>query len=166
MKIRWRRVPLYALGLFGLIQLVPYGRDHTNPPVTGAATWDTPETQALAKRACFDCHSNETVWPWYSHVAPLSWVIQHHVDEGRGELNFSAFDQPRARRHAQDTVEEIEEGEMPMAGYVALHPEAKFTDAERAALIAGLKASFGEKKAGKDEHGEKHDEKHEEKHDH
>jgi len=71
------------------IQLVPYGHAHTNPPVTGDPQWDSPQTRELAKRACFDCHSNETVWPWYSNIAPVSWLIQHDVDEGRSRMNFS-----------------------------------------------------------------------------
>lgn len=61
-------------------QVVPYGRDHTNPPVLAEASWDSPATHDLAARACFDCHSNQTTWPWYSNVAPLSWVVSHHID--------------------------------------------------------------------------------------
>ena len=150
--MRWRHTPLYALGLFALIQLVPYGRDHSNPPVTSEPKWDTPQTRALVKRACFDCHSNETVWPAYSHVAPASWLIQKHVDEGRHELNFSTFDQGKSKRHASEAAEEVSEGEMPMAGYVLLHSEAKLTEAEREALIAGLKATFGEQSEHHDHH--------------
>ena len=59
------------------IQLVPYGRDHRNPPVTQEPRWDRPETRALAMRACFDCHSNETVWPWYTYVAPVFFAVPH-----------------------------------------------------------------------------------------
>jgi hypothetical protein len=77
--------------LFGLIQLVPYGRDHTNPPVVAEPAWDSPQTRALAVRACFDCHSNETVWPWYSNVAPASWLVQRDVDDGRRRLNWSEW---------------------------------------------------------------------------
>ena len=65
--------------LFGLIQLVPVQR--TNPPVVAEPPWDSPETRALAVRACFDCHSNETVWPWYAYVAPVSWLVAHDTDE-------------------------------------------------------------------------------------
>ena len=129
------------VGGFVALQLVPYGRAHENPQVIQEPAWDTPKTRALAKRACFDCHSNETRWPWYSHVAPVSWLVQNHVEEGREHLNFSRFDQKQ--KHAHDAAEEVEEGEMPMAGYVLMHAEAKLTDAERSALIAGLKASLG-----------------------
>ena len=70
-----------------LIQLIPI--DRTNPPVVTQVQWDSPQTQALFKRACADCHSNETVWPWYSYVAPVSWLVAHDVSEGRGRLNVS-----------------------------------------------------------------------------
>ena len=70
--------------VFGLIQLVPYGRDHANPPVTREVKWDSPRTRALAAGACFDCHSNLTTWPWYSNVAPVSWLVYADVVGGRG----------------------------------------------------------------------------------
>ena len=76
---------------FLLIQLVPYGHAHDNPPVAAEPNWDSPQTRELAQRACFDCHSNETTWPWYSNVAPVSWLVQHDVDEGREYLNFSRW---------------------------------------------------------------------------
>ena len=71
--VLWRIVVI-ALILFGAIQLVPYGHNRSNPPVTGEPAWDSPQTRAYAKQACFDCHSNETIWPWYSYVAPASWL--------------------------------------------------------------------------------------------
>src|SRR5687767_12746271 len=67
-------------GLFGVLQLVPYGQAHTNPPIIAEPLWDSPRTRELARRACFDCHSNETRWPWYANVAPFSWVMQNHVE--------------------------------------------------------------------------------------
>ena len=128
--------------LFVLIQDVPYGRDHTNPPVTQSVKWDSAETEALAKRACYDCHSNETVWPWYSNVAPVSWLVQHDVEEAREHMNFSEFD--REQKHAHEAAEEVEEGEMPLPIYLPAHPEARLTEVETAQLIAGLKATLGE----------------------
>lgn len=77
------------VALFLLIQLIPYGRQHTNPPVVAEPAWDSPQTRDLAVRACFDCLSNDTVWPWYSNVAPISWLVQRDIDEGRQRLNFS-----------------------------------------------------------------------------
>ncbi|MBM4782697.1 MAG: heme-binding domain-containing protein [Archangiaceae bacterium] len=129
------------VGVFVVMQLVPYGRDHTNPPVKAEPQWTSPEVRALAVRACFDCHSNETKWPGYSNVAPVSWLVQHHVDEGRHELNFSEFDRPQ--KHAKDAEEELREGEMPMGGYVAMHGEAKLTDAEKKQLGEAFIAMFG-----------------------
>lgn len=132
------------VGIFVVMQLVPYGRDHTNPPVKAEPQWTSPEVRALAVRACFDCHSNETKWPGYSNVAPVSWLVQHHVDEGRHELNFSEFDRPQ--KHAKDAEEELREGEMPMGGYVAMHAEAKLTDAEKKQLGDAFIAMFGSEK--------------------
>ena len=83
-------VGLIVIGL--VIQLIPYGHNHTNPPVVQEPSWNRPETRAIVKRACFDCHSNETVWPWYSNVAPVSWLIYRDVAEGRQHLNFSEWD--------------------------------------------------------------------------
>lgn len=140
---RWLRRGLAALAaLFLAIQLVPYGRDHDNPPVTGEPSWDSPRTEDLARRACFDCHSNETRWPWYTHVAPASWLVGRDVAEGREHLNFSEFD--RARGEAGEAAEEFEEGEMPPWFYVPLHAEARLSPEEAEALAAGLRATFGD----------------------
>ena len=79
---------LAGLVLFGLIQLVPYGRNHQNPPVVQEPTWADADTRVIAQRACFDCHSNETMWPWYTNIAPFSWLVQRDVEEGRSKLNF------------------------------------------------------------------------------
>ncbi|MDH4347045.1 MAG: heme-binding domain-containing protein, partial [Thermoleophilia bacterium] len=86
-----------VLGVAGVVaalllaQLVPYGRAHDNPAVSQSVTWDSPRTEQLARGACLDCHSNETVWPWYSNVAPVSWLVQGDVDGGRERLNFSEW---------------------------------------------------------------------------
>ncbi len=135
-------------GLFVLFQLVPYGRAHTNPPVTGTPAWDSPRTEELARRACFDCHSHDTRWPWYSHVAPLSWRIQRHVDEGRAKFDVSAMDRPQ--EEAGEAAETVQKGEMPPFDYVLAHPEARLSPAERQELIRGLTATFG----GGEEHGD------------
>jgi hypothetical protein len=127
-------------GLFVLIQAVPYGRSHENPPVVQEPAWDSPATRALAVRACFDCHSNQSVWPWYSNVAPVSWFVQQHVNEGRETLNFSELQRPQKRAHKAG--EEVEEGGMPLTSYLLLHSEAKLSTAERTALVSGLKATF------------------------
>lgn len=125
--------------LFVAIQLVPVNR--SNPPVASEPQWDSPDTRALAERACFDCHSNETEWPWYSYVAPVSWGITREVQEGREVLNFSEWQ--RAYEEAHEAAEVLQEGEMPPAKYIPLHPEAKLTASERQQLIAGLQATTG-----------------------
>lgn len=131
---------LVAVVLFGLIQLVPFGRDHTNLPVVDEPAWDSPQTRALAQRACFDCHSNETVWPWYSNIAPVSWLVARDVNEGRKEMNFS--DWGRTSQRATKVIRRIEEGEMPPAFYLPLHPAARLTADEKAQLIEGLRRSL------------------------
>lgn len=134
-----------ALGLaFLLVQAVPYGRSHTNPTVVAEPAWDSARTRELAARACFDCHSNETVWPWYSHVAPISWSVQEHVDEGRSVLNFSEWHRPW--EEAEEAAETVREAEMPLRSYLAAHPEARLTPEERAELLAGLTATLGEER--------------------
>lgn len=149
---RWspRRLATWALGvvlvLFVGIQLVPYGRAHTNPPVVAEPAWDSPATRALFMRACADCHSNETVWPWYSNVAPVSWLISRDVIEGREHFNISQWGQQR--NEGDEAAETVREGEMPLWFYLPLHPEAKLTPAEQQQFIAGLTATFGGEQGG------------------
>ncbi len=142
------------IGIFLLLQLVPYGRNHTNPTVVAEPTWDSPETRVLAVRACFDCHSNETVWPWYSNIAPVSWLVQRDVDEGREKLNFSEWrayveneeGEDEEKEYEWDDIEEvIRSGEMPLPIYLIQHPEAKLSATEKEQLIEGLLVSTGQK---------------------
>ena len=121
------------------LQLVPLSR--TNPPVTREVRWNAPETRALAQRACFDCHSNLTVWPWYSHVAPVSLFVVNHVSDGRRRLNFSTWDQPQ-RAKMEDVEDQITRGEMPIDNYTWMHPASRLTPDERRQLIDGLRATF------------------------
>jgi mono/diheme cytochrome c family protein len=136
------------LGLVGLgllIQLVPYGRDHGNPPELQEPPWDRPRTRELFFRACKDCHSNQTEWPWYSSVAPASWLVQRDVEEGRSHFDVSEWG--RAKNHGDEAAEKAREGEMPPWFYLPLHPEARLSDEESKELVAGLVATFGEEKA-------------------
>jgi mono/diheme cytochrome c family protein len=132
----WPRIALGLLGTLLALQLVPYGRDHSNPPVTGEPAWDAPETRALAKQACFDCHSNETEWPAYASIAPASWLVQRDVNEGRAVLNFSEW--TRSQEEAKEAAEEVREGEMPPAAYALVHAHARLNPAERDRLAQGL----------------------------
>lgn len=140
-----RNLALVGVGGLGLIQLVPYGRAHTNPPIVSEPRWDRPETRALAVRACFDCHSNETMWPWYSHVAPMSWLVQSHVDDGRRALDFS--DWSRTYRKTHDAAHAVTTGEMPLSSYTLIHEDARLSSVEQRALADGLGATLG---SGKD----------------
>jgi len=125
------------------IQLVPYGKDHANPPVVREPAWDSPATRNLAKQACFDCHSNETVWPWYSRIAPISWLVYRDVAEGREELNFSDWHGGAGKAEKpQKVTRELESGGMPPLQYRINHPEARLDDAARRALIQGLTATM------------------------
>jgi hypothetical protein len=126
--------------LLAVIQLVPYGRDHTNPPVVREPNWDTPLTANLVDRACYDCHSNQTRWPWYSNVAPMSWFVYRDVIAGREELNFSEMG--RDDNETDKAAETVEDGEMPPFRYEVNHPEARLDDTERQALIRGLQETL------------------------
>jgi hypothetical protein len=142
MKSKWIRVLLIVvLCLFIIVigmQFIPV--DRANPSVTREIQWDSPETRALAQRACFDCHSNETTWPWYSKIAPVSFLVAGHVKEGRESLNFSTWDQ--ASVDIDEIQEVISEGEMPLSDYLLMHPSARLTDAEKQQLISGLQKTI------------------------
>ena len=140
-----------AVVLFIAIQFVPVER--TNPPVVSEPDWDSPETKALMQRACFDCHSNETKWPAYAYIAPISWLVAHDVDEGRAEFNLS--DWANHPGEGDEMVDEVEEGGMPLPIYLSMHPEAVLTAAEKEQLITGIKATFGSEGGGEgNENGE------------
>ena len=110
------------------IQLVPV--DRSNPEIT--SDFSGPQkVKEILKRSCYDCHSNETEWPWYSYVAPVSWLVSHDVIEGREELNFS--DWKHFEKDAdiiEEIYEETEEGEMPLPKYLFTHPGAKVSEEE------------------------------------
>lgn len=129
-------VAIVTIGGFLLIQLVPFGRDHINPPVVQEPNWDSPATREIAVRACFDCHSNETVWPWYSNIAPASWLVARDTYEARDYLNFS--DWLPGDVDLDDLQEVITEGEMPPVQYKLMHAGARLSDAERQQLLEGL----------------------------
>lgn len=125
------------------VQFVPYGRDHTNPPVLAEPLWDSPKTKELFTRACADCHSNETKWPWYSNIAPVSWLVQYDVKEGREHFNVSMWGKQK-KNEGDEAKEKLEDGEMPPWFYLIPHPEAKLSKSETEELAKGLMATFGE----------------------
>ncbi len=124
---------LILILLFG-IQLIPVTM--SNPPIEEQIS-TSPEVKAVLKRACYDCHSYETVWPGYSQVAPVSWLLAWDVREGREELNFSTWNrygQKKRNKMIKEIWEEVEEGEMPPWFYLPLHPEAGLSDQDRGVL--------------------------------
>jgi hypothetical protein len=140
---RLGKVAVGAAAVLAAAQLVPVSR--TNPPVEVELA-APPEVQRILRRACWDCHSNETVWGWHTYVAPVSWLAVHDVNEGRGELNFSRWGELEPRRVGKlvrEIAEEVGEGEMPPRLYVLAHPDARLTDEEKATLAAWAR-SFDE----------------------
>ena len=132
--------------LFIVIQFIPYGTDHTNPAITGEPAWDSPKTKILFMHACGDCHSNETKWPWYSNIAPISWFVYSHVMEGREHFNVSVWGVQKKNK-GDEAVEEVEKNEMPLFSYIIAHPDAELSKEEKARFIEGLRRTFGEKKS-------------------
>jgi mono/diheme cytochrome c family protein len=136
------RAGLALVAAFALIQLVPYGRAHGNPPVRSEPRWDSARTKELFAQACGACHSNLTTWPWYSEVAPVSWLVQHDVEDGRARFNVSEWRQ-QAQPEAGEAAEVVRSGEMPPLQFRLAHSEARLSSAEQAALAAGLQRTFG-----------------------
>jgi len=127
-----------GLLLFGLIQLIPV--DRTNPAMTKEPNWSSPEARALVKEHCFQCHSNETEWPWYSYVAPASWLIKGDVVNGRRIFIYSAWDKNPGR--LDEMVEKIQEGSMPPLQYTIFHPTSKLDAQQKQALIDALTSTL------------------------
>ncbi|MBA4420470.1 MAG: cytochrome C [Anaerolinea sp.] len=143
--IRWILAVGLLLGLgFMLIQLVPYGKDHTNPvvPAENDWEWDSPRTEALVRGACYDCHSNETKWPWYSNVAPMSWLVTRDVQKARSTFNFSEMSLEKGKLRVNEMVKRVSGNIMPPLQYTAIHSEARFSTVERQDLVNGLLATF------------------------
>jgi hypothetical protein len=134
-------VTVIVLGL--AIQTVPYGRSHAQGPVTGEPQWADEETRNLMVRACFGCHSNQVEYPSYASVAPISWMVQSHIDEGREAVNYSEFATDPG--DAEESFEVVKEGSMPPAYYTRfdLHPEARLSPDEMETLLNGLRNTPG-----------------------
>ena len=142
----WSGLSLVLVLGFLIIQFVPFGPGRVNPPTIAEPKWDSLETRALARRACFDCHSNETAWPAYSRIAPISWLIQREVAEGRAALNFSEWHRPQ--KEAKEAAEEVLEGKMPPGLYQVMHAAARLTPAERERLGRGFQWTMAARNPG------------------
>jgi Haem-binding domain len=130
-NLKWTGVAIAIV--FVAIQFV--GPEKSNPPVEAtrtiqANTQITPEVDAIITRACQDCHSHQTRWPWYSHVAPVTWFLVDHVNDGRRHLNFSewaTYNPKRMSKKLEEMRDEVEKGDMPLKSYLLLHSEAKLS---------------------------------------
>ncbi|AFR35300.1 heme-binding domain-containing protein [Riemerella anatipestifer] len=141
-----------ALALFAIgIILQFFQIDKTNPAVNQGMDFTQikkmPESTAkLLKSACYDCHSNETKYPWYTNIQPVAWLVKEHIDDGRKHLNFSTFatySPEKQTRKIEESIEEIEKGGMPLESYLLVHSEAKLSDGQKQELLNFLKQSIG-----------------------
>jgi hypothetical protein len=140
---RWFFVVLCAIPVFFLlIQLIPYGRTLTNPAPVTEPEWNSPRTRELVESACYDCHSNQTTWPWYAKVAPASWLVYTNVTDARKTLNFNELKPGQGEQMVDKMVRLVETADMPPFMYQTVHPAPRFSSAERLAVINGLLATF------------------------
>lgn len=136
-----------AVGVVGflIIQVLPMERLHWtlanpgNPPIEQQVAWDSPETEAIMRTACLDCHSNETRYPWYAAVAPVKWLVYHDINKGRAAMNFS--EEPIAGMDIDDIVWHMN-NDMPPRVYLPTHPDANLSDAQLVQLEAGLRETI------------------------
>lgn len=126
------------------IQFIPYGRDHSNPKTISEPQWDSEKTRSTFFKLCGDCHSNETKWPVYSHVAPVSWLVQNDVNEGRAHFNVSMWNVQK-RNKGDEAANEYAEGEMPPWIYTLPRPYTRLSIDEKNEFLQGLKSTFGVK---------------------
>jgi hypothetical protein len=127
-----------GLGLMQMARFIVPEFKIDNPAVTHAVAWDSMETERLWQQSCADCHSNETIYPWYSYIAPVGWLVAHDTHDGRRELNISE----NHRIELDEMVEVIQEGEMPPSIYTVMHPNANLSNTDQQVLIDGLRKTF------------------------
>ena len=150
MKLNGRKIALGTLVVFLLIQLIPVRRDNpTAVPAQDFIQVEQPpeEIAQQIRRSCYDCHSHHTQWPWYSYVAPVSWLVANHVHEGREKVNFSTWGalSPRKKEHAiEEIIEYLDNEKMPLYSYTLIHRDARLDDQKRSALIAYFKRLYSE----------------------
>ncbi len=145
-KLTLKNIAIFLVFLFLVIQSIRI--DKTTEPVNPttdfiALTSANAEIANTLKIACYDCHSNQPTYPWYTNIAPVSWWIKHHINEGSQHLNFSiwgTYSEKRKNHKLEECIEMIEEGEMPISSYTLMHGEAKLTDAQKLQLVEFFKA--------------------------
>ena len=143
---RFQKIGLSVLGVILVAQLIRPAID--NPPVVAEPHWNSKQTRDLVRGACFDCHSNETVVPWYGQVAPFRWLLASHVNEGREKMNFS--DATNSEYELEEMAKEITTGGMPTWDYRLMHPKARLNKLQQDSLLAGLAATFGQSDSAED----------------
>lgn len=144
---KWLKIALIVVIAFLVISQF-FRPSFVNPPIDPAKTLVAtavvpPNVQSTLERSCNDCHSNNTVYPWYSKVAPVSWLLASDINEGRHEVNFSEWaglTQKRKLRKLKNICDQVKEGDMPLWYYLPMHPKAKLTDADKAAICAWTQA--------------------------
>lgn len=145
-KLTAKNISIFLVFLFLVIQSIRI--DKTTSPINPntdfiALTSANSEVAGMLKIACYDCHSNQPTYPWYTNIAPVSWWIKHHIDEGSHHLNFSiwgTYKEKRKNHKLDECIEMIEEGEMPMSSYTIMHGDSKLTDAQKLQLVEFFKA--------------------------
>lgn len=127
---------------FVSIQFIPDTLPRENPPVSGEPKWDSPETRATFFKTCADCHSNETKFPWYSTIAPVSWMIDNDVKNGRKHFNISEWD--KRQRGGDEAAEQVRRGAMPIGPFLLMHPDANLNVEEKKKFVDGLIKTFND----------------------
>lgn len=158
-----KKVLIVLLAVFVIMQF--FGIDKTNPKIEKAkdliAMTNPPaEIETMLRTACYDCHSHESTYPWYSNIAPVSWFLEDHIEEGREHLNFSKwgdYSEDKANHKLHECEEEVEEGEMPLDSYTWIHGDADLSDAQRKKLATWFKSTM----TVPDQSSEDHDEERE-----
>jgi hypothetical protein len=150
------------LGLLGLLLIIQFFQPDRSAPAADPARDMLAMTNApqdirdLVTGACYDCHSHATDHPWYAYVAPMSFIVQDHINEGREHLNFSLWDKFATDKHASEAGHELEEGEMPPGYYRLMHGHGRMSDADKQKLVAWFNANLGSKETGAGEGGKHH----------
>lgn len=140
------KIIYWGIVVFSVIQFIPVNR--INKPVKKSENFvevlQTPHNvREILATSCYDCHSNETIYPDYAYVAPISWSVKHHINEGREHLNFSEWEKfnPYLKKGMlENTVEVLKDASMPIGGYIAYHPEANLTAEQRKLLVSYFEA--------------------------
>jgi len=151
-----KKILKYGMIILISIQVIPYGRQHNNPPVLSEPNWNNTDTKRLFFQLCKDCHSHETEWPWYSYVAPASWLVQRDVNEGRKHFNVSMWGEQK-ENEGEEAAEELRKGDMPPWFYYLPHSDKRLSKADKEKLVDGLVKTFGEENDHKDSREEDED---------